>query len=190
MKKKRSQKTVDSRSNGNAPENGDSVTKANITKIAKIEEEAHANSSVSEIIAGAIADFCGSMTFVWVHVAWFSTWILLNTVLGISFDPFPFTFLTLVVSLEAIFLSTFILINQNRENAISERRNHLDLQVNLLAEQENTKMLYFLERIADKVGAEVVDKDLTDELSSETDPEQLMKQIQEEHGPVGEEKSG
>ena len=61
------------------------------------------------------------------------------------FDPFPFTFLTLVVSLEAIFLSAFILISQNHETRLSERRNQLDLQINLLTEQENTKMLKLLE---------------------------------------------
>jgi uncharacterized membrane protein len=67
------------------------------------------------------------------------------------FDPFPFTFLTLIVSLEAIFLSTFILISQNYETRLSERRNQLDLQINLLSEQE-TKMLRILERIAKRWG--------------------------------------
>jgi uncharacterized membrane protein len=67
------------------------------------------------------------MTFVWVHVAWFGFWILINSISGLPhIDPFPFTFLTLVVSLEAIFLSTFILISQNHDTKVSERRNHLD----------------------------------------------------------------
>ena len=74
------------------------------------------------------------------HVVWFAGWILANGLPGIKhFDPFPFTFLTLVVSLEAIFLSTFILISQNHETLLSERRNQLDLQINLLREQENTE---------------------------------------------------
>jgi len=64
---------------------------------------------------------------------------------------------TTIVSPEAIILSTFILITENRQAAISERRNHLDLQINLLAEQENTKMLALLKRIADKVGVEYDD---------------------------------
>ena len=59
-----------------------------------------------------------------------------------------------MVSLEAIFLSTFILISQNQDTRISERRNHLDLQINLLSEQENTKMLMMLQAIAEKVGAD------------------------------------
>jgi uncharacterized membrane protein len=70
------------------------------------------------------------MAFVWVHVLLFSVWIIANTVMPIkSLDPYPFSFLTLVVSLEAIFLSTFILISENRQARIDERRNHLDLQI-------------------------------------------------------------
>ena len=77
----------------------------------------------------------------------------MNSVLvNLAFDPFPYTFLTLVVSLEAIFLSIFILISQNQETQLTERRKHLDLQINLLAEQENTKMLQLLIAISEKVG--------------------------------------
>jgi uncharacterized membrane protein len=95
------------------------------------------------------------------------------------FDPYPFTFLTLVVSLEAIFLSTFILISQNHETRLSERRNQLDLQINLLTEQENTKMLKILERIADKVGASTQDDPSLQVLEQSTRPEKLVEQIEE-----------
>jgi uncharacterized membrane protein len=85
----------------------------------------------------------------------------LNSWPGLAhFDPYPFTFLTLVVSLEAIFLASFILISQNYELRISDRRNQLDLQINLLTEQENTKMIQMLERIAKKVGADIPDPDV------------------------------
>jgi uncharacterized membrane protein len=104
-------------------------------------------------MADLIAKFCGSFTFVWVHVIWFGGWVLINVLPNFRhFDPFPFTFLTLVVSLEAIFLSAFILISQNQKTRLSERRNQLDLQINLLTEQENTKMLKLLERMAQKIG--------------------------------------
>jgi uncharacterized membrane protein len=113
--------------------------------------------------------------FVWVHMIWFGAWVILNVLPGIPhFDLFPFTFLTLVVSLEAIFLSTFILISQNHETRLSERRNQLDLQINLLTEQENTKMLKLLERIAEKVGA-VTNDDLTLQV---LEPEKLVEQIE------------
>lgn len=166
-------------------EHADDLTEANIEAVSKLEDEADANRTISDSVAENVADFAGSMTFVWVHVIWFSGWILANTVLGFEFDPFPFTFLTLIVSLEAIFLSTFILVTQNRQTEISERRNNLDLQVNLLAEQENTRMLYFLEEIAKKVGVDCEDAAFTEELSSKTDPDKLMKQLSKVHGAVG-----
>src|SRR5712672_3132118 len=133
----------------------DDLTQRNVELIRQLEEPAKQERTRSDFVAEAIANFCGSMTFVWVHVVWFGGWILFNLVPGIKhIDPFPFTFLTLVVSLEAIFLSTFILISQNHDSKISERRNHLDLQINLLSEQENTRMIAMLQAIATKVGAE------------------------------------
>ena len=79
--------------------------------------------------------------------------------------------------MEAIFLSTFILISQNQETRISERRNNLDLQINLLTEQENTKMLQILERIAEKVGAVIDDDPTVSVLEQATRPEKLVEQI-------------
>ena len=109
----------------------------------------------------------------------FGGWIILNFLPRLQhFDPFPFTFLTFVVSLEAIFLSTFILISQNHETRLSERRNHLDLQINLLTEQENTKMLRMLERIAQKVGAKTDDDPSLQVLDQATHPEKLIEQIE------------
>ena len=123
------------------------------------------------------------MKFVWLHVIGFAAWIVLNLVPGVNhIDPFPFTFLTLVVSLEAIFLSTFILISQNHDTRLSERRNHLDLQINLLSEQENTKMLMMLQAIAEKVGAEIEpDEDMT-VLAQETELEKVVEQIEQHAG--------
>jgi uncharacterized membrane protein len=94
------------------------------------------------------------------------------------FDPFPFTFLTLIVSLEAIFLSTFILISQNYETRLSERRNQLDLQINLLSEQE-TKMLRILERIAKRWAEKTDDDPHLQVMEQATQPEKLVDQIEE-----------
>lgn len=154
------------------------LTKRNIDCIRDIEEAAKAERSSSDRIAVAIANFCGSMTFVWVHAIWFGAWILANSLPGLShIDPFPFTFLTLVVSLEAIFLSTFILISQNHDSKISDRRNNLDLQINLLSEQENTQMLMMLKAIAEKVGVKIDLQDQVEALAEETEPKQLINQI-------------
>jgi len=162
------------------PRTVEDVTERNVQAILQLEEAAKANRSNADRIADLIAAFCGSMTFVWVHVIWFGAWVFVNTSPGIKpFDPFPFTFLTLIVSLEAIFLSTFILISQNHETRLSERRNHLDLQINLLTEQENTKMLRMLERIAKKVGANTDDDPSLQVLDQATNPEKLVEQIEQ-----------
>ena len=95
----------------------------------------------------------GTPWFAWLHVAWFAAWVAWNAGFVPGWhpiDPFPFSFLTLVVSLEAIFLSIFVLISQNNLTRLSERRAHLDLQINLLAEQESTKTVALLERIAQR----------------------------------------
>ncbi|MEO6050235.1 MAG: DUF1003 domain-containing protein [Pyrinomonadaceae bacterium] len=89
-------------------------TKRNTKKVAEIEEAQREKRSFGEKFAEVVANFCGRMTFVWVHVIWFGGWIVLNTISSSTkFDPFPFTFLTIVVSLKAIFLSAIILISQN-----------------------------------------------------------------------------
>jgi len=158
----------------------DQLTQRNIEAVRQLEEAAKEERTASDRVAEVIAKFCGSMTFVWVHVAWFGIWVLINVMPGLPhIDPFPFTFLTLVVSLEAIFLSTFILISQNHDTKISERRNHLDLQINLLSEQENTQMLTMLRAIAEKVGANLSDDEQARAMSEETKPQKLVKQIKE-----------
>src|SRR5689334_10440728 len=133
------------------PHSVDELTARNIQTIAALEEEASKKRTRTDVIADVIAGFCGSMTFVWVHILWFGLWILINTFPSVPknwhFDPFPFQFLTLTVSLEAIFLTTFIMISQNRQGQIADRRNYLDLQINLLAEQENSKLLAMMEAI-------------------------------------------
>jgi uncharacterized membrane protein len=156
----------------------DWLTRQNVQAISELEEAAREQRTRGDRVAEAIAKFCGSMTFVWVHVIWFGAWVVLNTIPGIThIDPFPFTFLTLVVSLEAIFLSTFILISQNHETRLSERRNNLDLQINLLTEQENTTMIEMLKVIAEKVGADLSHDPRVQILSQETKPEKLVEEI-------------
>ncbi len=118
------------------------------------------------------------MHFVWTHVLWFTAWIAWNAWPRLShFDPFPYALLTFVVSLEAIFLSTFILVSENRQARVADRRNLLDLQVNLLAEQENTKMLRLLVELARRAGIAVDDAELA-ALTTPTDTNQLAAQIE------------
>jgi uncharacterized membrane protein len=168
------------RSHYHTPRTVEEMTERNVQTIVQLEEAAKTSRSKSDQVADLIATFCGSMPFVWAHLIWFAIWIIIDTVPGIRhFDPFPFNFLTLIVSLEAIFLSTFILISQNHETRLSERRNQLDLQINLLTEQENTKMLTLLGRIAEKVGVKTDDDPSLQVLEQATRPEQLVDQIEQ-----------
>jgi uncharacterized membrane protein len=162
------------------PHTVEDITDQNVKTIMHLEDAAKANRDLTDRMADIIARFCGSFTFVWVHLIWFGAWVIVNDLPGVPhFDPFPFTFLTLVVSLEAIFLSAFILISQNHETRLGERRNQLDLQINLLTEQENTKMLKLLERIAHKVGASAEDDPTVHVLEQSTRPEKLVEQIEQ-----------
>ncbi len=137
------------------------IVRKNTAAIAEMQRKITEARTIGGRIADGITDFTGSMVFVYVHVIWFAVWMLLNVGLihipHISeFDPFPFQLLTMVVSLEAIFLSTFLLISQNRLACASEKRAELDLQVNLLAEQKATKVLEMLDQITeqlDRVGS-------------------------------------
>ena len=175
-KKSSPRRGTKNRRNGTSAEE---LTEQNIETVAKLEQAAREQRTPTDRVAEAIANFCGSMSFVWVHVVWFSAWIVFNTLPGIRHvDPFPFTFLTLVVSLEAIFLSTFILISQNLETRVSERRSHLDLQLNMLSEQENTKMIAILLAIAKKVDADLSRDPELAALSEEIMPEKLVEQIE------------
>ncbi len=148
---------------------------SNIDAIVKMEQEFLSQRSRADRIADAVGDFAGSMGFVILHAVWFGGWILLNTgnVLGIRpFDRFPFMFLTFTVSLEAIFLSTFVLMKQNRMGRQADRRAHLDLQINLLAERESTEILRILAHIHDRMRLDVHGEDV-EKLAQQTDLKKL-----------------
>jgi uncharacterized membrane protein len=161
------------------PRNVDELTAQNVAAIHRLETAALAHRGAIDLFADRIAGFAGSALFLLMHVVWFALWIALNVMPGNHhFDPFPFTFLTLVVSLEAIFLSSFILISQNRAARVSERRNQLDLQINLLTEQENTRMLKVLGAVAAKLGVAVTDDPSAEVLEQATRPDKLVEQIE------------
>ncbi|HZY16746.1 MAG TPA: DUF1003 domain-containing protein [Ramlibacter sp.] len=130
------------------------ITRRNVRTVRELEQLATASPSFADRAASFVARFCGSIHFVWIHAVLVAAWIVVNSVPGLPhFDPYPYTLLTMWGSLEALFLASFILIAQNYAMRVSERRAELDLQVNLLAEQENTKTLQMLEAIAAAVGA-------------------------------------
>ena len=149
------------------------VLRKNIRAIADLEQRALHQRSAADRLSDAITRATGSGPFVLFHIIGFSVWILLNVRIlpGLEpFDPFPFSFLTLVVSLEAIFLSVFVLMSQNRMTRQAEKRAHLDLQVDMLAEQELTAILRMVQGLCEKQGVEVLARDdRVEELVKETD---------------------
>lgn len=116
------------------------------------------------------------------HGVWFATWIVINCgwFHRLMFDPFPFPFLTMVVSLEAIFLALFVLASQNTLARQSDKRSHLDLQVNLLAEREMTAVLQILHDVARHLKVHTsVDADELRDLTRKTDLEHLTDRMEE-----------
>ena len=151
----------------------------NVEAVAQLEAADRARRSVVEHFSDTITRIAGTVWFVVVHLVWFAAWIVWNTGLvpvGQPIDPFPFSFLTFVVSLEAIFLSLFVLISQNNLTRQSERRAHLDLQVNLLAEQESTKTVELLERIARRLDVPISDE-AERELAAPTDIQEVVRTL-------------
>lgn len=157
------------------------IVEENIKTIADIEQAAHNLRTPVDKIADKIAGYCGSLTFLWVHCILFLGWLIINWLpqfkTTLRFDAPPFGILILVVSLESIFLSAFILISQNRQQKLAEQRNHLDLQINLLAEQESSHIIVMLTSILKHHGIILPDGD-TMALQSQTDAIVLAASIE------------
>jgi uncharacterized membrane protein len=159
------------------------VIERNIRTITRLRLQTARERRVQDRLADAMTSFSGSMLFVYLHIGWFGAWLLVNTGrVGLPpFDPFPYGLLTMIVSLEAIFLSTFVLISQNRFSDEADRRAELDLQIGLLAEHELTRVLQMLDAIQDKLGIENhADSELAD-LEMETRPEDVLAEIDRVH---------
>lgn len=127
-------------------------TKSEILIAAKdIRKEIERRKTAMDRISDAITDFCGNIHFVYVHVVWFTAWLIYNMVVEEPFDPYPFGMLTLVVSLEAIMLATFILMSQNRQGEISELRSKLDYQTDLKSEKNTAEILAVIKKIYSEI---------------------------------------
>lgn len=156
------------------------VVERNIRTILRLRAQSAQSRTLQDRLADAITALSGRLSFVYLHVLWFGVWILLNTGwLGMkAFDPFPYGLLTMIVSLEAIFLSTFVLISQNRLSEEADRRADLDLHVGLLTEAELTKVLKLLHAINDKLGIENNDADELADLEMPTNPADVLAEIE------------
>ncbi len=132
-----------------------------------------------EHLADKLNGVASSTPFLAGHALWFAIWISWNTgLLGFEpFDPFPFGLLTMIVSLEAIFLSTFVLITQNRMAAAAEKRAELDLQISLLAEHEVTKLVAMVEAVTKHLGIQHEAGGEVEELKRNVAPEAVLDAI-------------
>src|SRR3954468_14277928 len=159
-----------------------SVFARNIEALQKRRAEEKALATFEERVAGRITRFSGSMRFVYLHLAIFGLWIVGN--LGLvpgfpQFDP-SFVILAMVASVEAIFLSTFVLISQNRMAAAADKRDDLDLQINLLSEHEVTKLVALVSAIANKLGVRTDIDHEVEELKQNVAPEVVLDEIEEQ----------
>jgi len=158
-------------------------TLKNVRAIADLERQTILQRSRLQRITDTITHLAGSGIFLAAHAVWFLFWILLNRN-GRGFDPFPFNLLTTVVSLEAIFLTGIVLMTQNHMTLQADRRAHLDLQVNLLAEQELTAVLQMLYALCEKEGISVKVSDArVQQLLKDTDIVQLAVALEKELTP-------
>jgi uncharacterized membrane protein len=169
------------------------VVERNIATLLDIRKRDEERKSLQDHVADRITAFSGSMVFVYIHIAWFGVWVAIN--LGWlpvkAFDPFPFGLLTMIVSLEAIFLSTFVLVSQNRMQAAADKRADLDLQINLLAEHEVTRLIKLVDAIADHLQIPEGNDPELDELKKDVAPEAVLEEIELKEratGPPGQEK--
>lgn len=157
------------------------VVERNIKALLARRREEEKKKSLENRIADTITRFTGSMLFVYIHLALFGIWIVIN--LGWvpfvpKFDP-SFVILAMAASVEAIFLSTFVLISQNRMAELADKRADLDLQISLLAEHEVTKLMRLVTDVAAKMGVEEARDPELMELGQDVAPERVMEKMEQ-----------
>ncbi|MDB5448665.1 MAG: hypothetical protein JWQ97_3982 [Phenylobacterium sp.] len=141
-----------------------------------------AQASWGEKLAARITDFTGSLPFVWVHAVLVAGWVAANLGLipGVPRFDRSFVILATVASVEAIFLSTFVLISQNRIAAIADKRADLDLQINLLAEYEITQLVKLTTKIAERLHVEGARDPQLEQIAEEVAPEAVLEELDAE----------
>ena len=169
-----------SRTTGETPPANPAALARNLDRLSHWRERRRAKASLQDKAADAISGFAGSMMFVYLHVLVFGGWIAINLgwlPLLPAWDP-TLVVLAMAASVESIFLSTFVLINQNRMAAEDEEKAELDLQINLLNEHETTRLVELVDAIAKHLGIETKVGAELEELKREVDPNTVLDEIQ------------
>ncbi len=155
------------------------LTQRNVEAIAKMERASNEHRTLGDRVADTFAAVVGSWTFIIIQTVLLIAWMVLNVMAWFEhWDPYPFILLNLALSFQAAYAGPIIMMSQNRQNRLSERRNHLDLQINLLAEQENTEMLRLLRKLCEHAGIPVEDEKNLKALEEMTRPEHVVRQIE------------
>jgi len=157
------------------------LTRRNVAIIAEMEKAAVNHRTPGERIAERVAAWVGSWTFIVVQTALLLLWIALNVAAWVNhWDPYPFVLLNLALSFQSAYAAPILMISQNRQAKLAERRNHLDLQINMLAEQETTEILRLLHLIGERSGIRLDEGDNGRALEEETKHAEIVRQIQGE----------
>lgn len=152
-------------------------------KILGFKERLKTRRKTVDIIADFMTNYFGTVSFFTANAILFASWTVLNLGLvpGIKiFDPYPFNFLTMVVSLEAIFLSVIVLISQNRSSKIADLREETNFAINARAEEEITKILKILDEVHDHIGLNPIDDQELTEMKKNLDIEELERRLEKE----------
>ncbi|MBI2638361.1 DUF1003 domain-containing protein [Candidatus Peregrinibacteria bacterium] len=157
------------------------VTSRRIIK--SLKAEADKKRTLREKIADAMTAVCGSMSFLAINAVWFAVWIIWN--IGVipqlkPFDPYPFGLLTMIVSLEAIILAIFVLISQNRGAQVDDLREEVDLQVDIITEQELTKLMTMVALLLEKNGVNISKDEELQEMLRPTNFEKIKKALEKQ----------
>jgi uncharacterized membrane protein len=157
-----------------------SALRRNIEALRERRKKDKHDATSQEKLADAITAFTGSLRFVYLHLVTYGAWIAWNLIPGIPhFDP-TFVILAMAASVEAIFLSTFVLISQNRAQAATDKRDDLDLHINLLAEHELTRLIQMVSAIAQKLEVRTGAEQEIPEITRDVAPEVILKEIEQE----------
>ena len=163
------------------------IVERNIQAVLERRRMEEGRKGTQDRVADAITRFTGSVRFVYIHMVLFGAWIVIN----LGWTPIPpwdpsFVVLAMVASVEAIFLSTFVLISQNRMQELADKRADLDLQVSLLAEHEVTRLVELVAAMAAKMGIAEAHNPELDELKQDVRPEMVLEEMEHHEERIAE----
>ncbi len=158
---------------------GNPAVQQNIQTIAEMEKVVAMNRSLGERVADYFSAIIGSWTFIAIQSVLLLGWLALNIAGIVSWDPYPFILLNLLLSFQAAYASPIIMMSQNRQDRLAARRNQLDLQINLLAEQEGTELLRLLRALCEKSGVDYRNESVAPGLAEATEPRKIVQLIKD-----------